>query len=239
MKLDNNFKERKSLGQDVFDYLKKAIMDQTIEPGSRLVESRIAEMLGISRTPLREAFHKLEREEWIEKTSSGGFQVVTLTKDDIEQTFGIRSVLEAYAARLAAENYNTRDLDPLEKKIKEFQQCLEKEHDYIKLQEINTQFHDHLYALSKSPKLIKMINQLRAQISRFRQIILKQEKYAQKSNDDHTKMVAAIKRRDCEAVEQLVKTHILKGKNAVLNKLAHEKKRQRLVQLTPSMPYRF
>ena len=122
MKLNNKFKERKSLGQDVFDYLKKAIIDQTIEPGSRLVESKIADMLGISRTPLREALHKLEREDWIEKTSSGGFQVVTLTKEDIEQTFGIRSVLEAYAARLATENYHTRDLEPLEKKMKEFQQ---------------------------------------------------------------------------------------------------------------------
>ena len=223
MKLNNKFKERKSLGQDVFDYLKKAIIDQTIEPGSRLVESKIADMLGISRTPLREALHKLEREDWIEKTSSGGFQVVTLTKADIEQTFGIRSVLEAYAARLAAENYNTRDIEPLEKKMKEFQQCLEKEHDSVKLQKINTQFHDHLYALSKSPKLIKMINQLSAQISRFRQIILKQKEYAQKSNDDHIKMVAAIKKRDGAAVEQLVRTHILKGKDAVLNTLAHEK----------------
>ena len=116
MKLNSKFKERKSLGQDVFDYLKKAIIDQTIEPGSRLVESRLADMLGISRTPLREALHKLEREEWIEKKPSGGFQVVTLTREDIEQTFGIRSVLEAYAARLAAENYNTKDIYPLEKK---------------------------------------------------------------------------------------------------------------------------
>jgi len=229
MKLNSKFKERKSLGQDVFDYLKKAIIDQTIEPGSRLVESKIADMLGISRTPLREALHKLEREEWIEKIPSGGFQVVTLTHDDIEQTFGIRSVLEAYAAKLAAENYNTKDLYPLEKKMKEFQQCLEKEHDYVKLQKINTQFHDYLYALSKSPKLIKMINQLRAHISRFRQIILKQKEYAQKSNDDHIKMVEAIKKRDGAAVEQLVRTHILKGKNAVLNELKQEGKREEQV----------
>ena len=177
MKLDNNFKERRSLGQDVFDYLKNAIIDQTIEPGARLVESKIADMLGISRTPLREALHKLEREDWIEKNPSGGFQVVTLTKDDIEQTFGIRSVLEAYAARLAAENHQDRDLAPLEKKIEEFKVCLESG-DSDNLQKINTQFHDLLYALSKSPKLIKMINQLRAQFSRFRQIILKQNEYA-------------------------------------------------------------
>ena len=221
MKLDNNFKERRSLGQDVFDYLKNAIIDQTIEPGARLVESKIADMLGISRTPLREALHKLEREDWIEKNPSGGFQVVTLTKDDIEQTFGIRSVLEAYAARLAAENHQDRDLAPLEKKIEEFKVCLES-NDSDNLQKINTQFHDLLYALSKSPKLIKMINQLRAQISIFRQIILKQNKYAHKSNEDHVKMLAAIKNRDGETVEQLVRDHIIKGKNAALKGIKQE-----------------
>ena len=227
MKLDNNFKERKSLGQDVFEYLKNAIIDQTIEPGSRLVESKIADMLGISRTPLREALHKLEREDWIEKTGSGGFQVVTLTKNDIEQTFGVRSVLEAYAARLAAENHTNKDLLPLEKKIKEFKICLELKKDNDKLQKINTEFHDLLYALSNSPKLIKMINQLRAQISRFRQIILKQDEYAHKSNEDHIKMLDAIKNHDGEAVEKLVRAHIIKGKNAVLSQLKQEEEEEK------------
>ena len=222
MKLDNSFRERKSLGQDVFEYLKSAIIDQTIMPGSRLVESKIADMLGISRTPLREAFHKLEREDWIEKTSSGGFQVVTLTKDDIEQTFGIRSVLEAYAARLAAKNHEIKDLVPLEKKMKEYQKCLELKKGSDKLQEINTQFHDILYSLSQSPKLIKMINQLRAQISRFRQIILKQPEYANESNEDHIKMLDAIKNRDGNMVEQLVRQHIIKGRNVVLSELKQE-----------------
>ena len=226
MKLDNSFKERKSLGHDVFEYLKNAIIDQTIEPGSRLVESKIADMLGISRTPLREALHKLEREDWIEKIPSGGFQVVTLTNADIEQTFGIRSVLEAYAARLAAENHQDNDLVPLERKIKEYQKCLESKKDSDKLQIINTQFHDLLYSLSKSPKLIKMINQLRAQISRFRRIILKQYEYALQSSDDHVKMLDAIKNRDGKKVEQLVRQHIIKGKNAVLSELKQEEEKK-------------
>ncbi|MCK5543123.1 MAG: GntR family transcriptional regulator [Desulfobacterales bacterium] len=227
MKLSNSFKERKSLGHDVFEYLKKAIIDQTITPGSRLVESKIADMLGISRTPLREAFHKLEREDWIEKVSSGGFQVVTMTKDDIEQTFGIRSVLEAHAARLAAENHTIKDLVPLEKKMKEFKICLELKKDSDKLQEINTQFHDLLYSLSKSPRLIKMIDQLRAQISRFRQILLKQTEYAHESNEDHIKMLEAIKNRDGEKVEELVRQHIIKGRDVVLTKLKQEETKKK------------
>ncbi len=226
MKLKNSFRERRSLGQDVFEYLKNAIIDQTIEQGQRLVESKISDMLGISRTPLREALHKLEREDWIEKIPSGGYMVVTLTKDDIEHTFGIRSVLEAYAARLAAENHTKKDLIPLEKKMKEYQDCLETE-DSDKLQKINTEFHDLLYSLSGSPKLIKMINQLRAQISRFRQIILKQIDFAHKSNEDHIKMLDAIKKRDGAAVEQLVRNHITKGKTAVLSQLDKEEKEKK------------
>jgi DNA-binding GntR family transcriptional regulator len=222
MKLDNNFKARKSLGQDVFEYLKTAIIDETIEPGSRLVESRIADQLGISRTPLREALHKLEREDWIEKIPSGGFRVVTLTARDIEETFGIRSVLEAYAARLAAENCRRKDLIPLEKQIQKFRECLDSDPSGDQLQAINTRFHDLLYALSRSPKLIQMIGRLRAQISRFRKIILKQEDYAIQSNADHIRMVEAIKKRDGDGVELLVRQHILKGKQAVLNRLKQE-----------------
>ncbi len=233
MKLDGDFSERRFLGQDVFEYLKQAIIDETIEPGSRLVETKIAKMLGISRTPLREALHKLEREEWIEKIPSGGFQVVVLNRDDIEQTFGIRSVLEAYAARLAAENCTQKDLVPLEKKMKEFQALVEKQEknwdkkDYDTLQNINTQFHDLLYHLSRNPKLIKMINQLRAQISRFRKMILKQEGSAIESFEDHARMLIVIKRGDGEAVEKLVRDHILKGKDVVLNQFEAEEKHQK------------
>jgi DNA-binding GntR family transcriptional regulator len=227
MKLDTNFKDRKSLGQDVFDYLKDAIIDQTIAPGERLVESRMADMLGISRTPLREALHKLELGGWIEKIPSGGFKVVTLTRDDIEETFGIRSVLEAYAARLAAENYQDRDLIPLEKNIQEYEKCLESKKNWDKLQEINTRFHDLLYALSRRPKLISMVNQLRAQLPSVHQIIQKQEETVLQSNEDHINLLKAVKNRDGEAVEQLLRAHIIKGKNMVLAQLSQTGKDQK------------
>ena len=224
MKLKPQFKERKSLGQDVFEYLKTAIIDQTIEPGARLVESKMADMLGISRTPLREALHKLALGGWIEQLPSGGFQVVTLTRQDIEQTFGIRSVLEAYAARLAAQNYQDRELIPLEKKVREYQSCLKTKKHWGKLQEINTDFHDLLYALSKNPKLIKMVNQLRAQLPNVHQVILKHDEVALQSNKDHIKILDALKDRDGDAVEQLLKAHIIKGKNMLLAQMIQSSK---------------
>lgn len=207
--------ERKSLGQHVFENLKNAIVKGDIPPGGRLIESRLAETLGISRTPVREAIHKLEREGYLKKLSRGGFSVLGLSREDVEETFGIRSVLESYAARLAAQKHRKTDLIPLEKKIKLYQKHLESK-DLNALPDINTEFHDLLYALSRSPKLIHMINNLQDQIYRFRQLILRDEIMAKMSNDDHKDMLERIRRRDAVGVEHLVREHLARGKKAVM-----------------------
>jgi DNA-binding GntR family transcriptional regulator len=164
---------------------------------------------------VREAIHKLEREGLIERQPRGGFTVLGLNRSDIVETFGIRSVLEGYAARLAALNHRPDELDPLEAKIFEFQKQLEKG-QLRALTRINTEFHDLLYALSKSPRLIHMINGLRDQIYRFRRIILKEAQRARISNEDHKLMLKHIRKRSADEVEQLVRDHIIRGQGIVL-----------------------
>lgn len=207
--------ERIPMGEHVFEYLRQEIIKGTIPAGDRLVESRMAQTLGVSRTPVREAIHKLEREGFVSKQPKGGFVVLGLDREDIEETFGIRSVLEGYAARLATIKHKPIELDALEEKIDEYQRLLH-QGDLEALPEVNTQFHDLLYALSRSPKLVKMINGLRDQIFRFRQIILKQEEMARVSHEDHRRMLALIRKRDTDRVEQMVREHILRGQEAVL-----------------------
>jgi DNA-binding GntR family transcriptional regulator len=208
--------ERRSLGQDVYGKLKQAIVKGDLPPDSRLIESRMANVMGISRTPVREAIHKLEREGLLRHNPSGGFFVVGLTRSDIEETFGIRSVLESYAARLAAAHHKgEEELDPLEQKIHKYQLHLDRG-DLKALLRINTEFHDLLYALSRSPRLIKMINDLQDQIYRFRQVLLKAEGNARVSNEDHKLMLKLISKRDLEGVESLVREHILRGQGIVL-----------------------
>jgi DNA-binding GntR family transcriptional regulator len=211
--------ERKSLGEHVFDNLKQAIIRGNIAPGEWLVESHIAQMLGISRTPVREAIHKLERERLIERQPRGGFTVLGLNRDEIEETFGIRSVLEGYAARLATIKHHPRELKVLEEKVEEFKTCLTKRRMHT-LPAINTEFHQCLYDLSKSPRLIHMINGLRDQIYRFREIILKDRKHAKTSNEDHIQMLEFMHKRDAEGVERLVREHILRGRKMVLSEFS-------------------
>ena len=206
---------RQSLGQDVYRNLKQAIVKGDLNPESRVIESRLADALGISRTPVREAIHKLEREGLLYQNPGGGFFVAGLTRADIEETFGIRSVLESYAARLAAIKHREEDIAPLEEKSNEYQLYLDRK-DMDALLRINTEFHDLLYALSQSPRLIKMINDLKDQIYRFRRVILKVDKMARLSNEDHRLMLKLIRKRDAEGVEKLVRVHILRGQSVVL-----------------------
>ena len=186
-----------------------------MSPDSRVVETRFAEVLGISRTPVREAMHKLEREGLLRQDPKGGFYVVGLTRADIEEAFGIRSVLESYAARLATIRHKDGELAPLEKKLADYEACLSQGR-IDELAGINTEFHDLLYGLSRSPKLVKMINDIRVQIFRFRQVILKIDGMARVSNEDHRLMMDAIRAREADRVEQLVREHILRGQEIVL-----------------------
>ena len=212
---------RRSLGQHIFAHLKQAILRGRISPGNRLVENRIAKDLGISRTPVREAFHKLEREGLLKQIPQGGYTVTGLTKEDIEDIFSIRSLLESYAAALAAKNHKKNELLALEEINREFQRCLE-QNQLEKLPEINTEFHDILYALSGRPVLIKMISQLQAQIHRFRKIILTDKSNAEISIKFHKSLVTSLKQRDIEQVEQLLKKHILRGQRIVLKSLENK-----------------
>ena len=213
--------QRTSLGQYVYDNLKGAVVRGDVTPGTRMVESRLAQALGISRTPVREAFHKLEREHLVRRSPAGGFFVVGLTRADVEETFGIRSILESYAARLAALKHREDELIPLERKIREYQVHLDRGQLHA-LPKINTEFHDLLYALSRSPRLVKMINDLRDLIFRFRQVILKIEDMARLSNQDHLLMLEHMKKREADKVEKLVREHILRGQEVVLKAFDEE-----------------
>jgi DNA-binding GntR family transcriptional regulator len=210
--------ERKPLGPLVYDELKNAIVKGDMTPGSRVIESRVAAAMGISRTPVREAIHKLEREGLLRYNPKGGYFVAGMTREEIKETFGIRSILESYAAKLAAIQYQGDELKPLEKKIDEFQHYLDRGQT-DELLRINTEFHDLLYALSRSPRLIKMIHDLKDEIFRFRQVILKKDEMAVISNEDHKLMLELIRERNADGVEKIVREHILRGLEVVLKEL--------------------
>ena len=212
---------RKSAGEYIFEHLKQAIISGDIPPGSRMVETRIAETMGVSRTPVREAIHKLEREGLLTKQAHSGFSVTGITREDIEECFGIRAVLEGYAARLATVRHTPQQLKPLIRKNDLFRKHLEK-NDLEALPGINTELHNIIYDLSGSPKLIRMINDIKEQILRFRTMILRNKSLAKASHKDHSDMLAMMQERREQDVEKLVREHILRGQAAVLRQFDRE-----------------
>ena len=218
----NGFKlrslKKENLGTQVFEQVKGMILGGEIPPGRRVIENEVADSMGISRTPVREAVHRLAAEGFVIPLPKGGYAVRGLTLSGVEETFDIRSTLESFAASLAAKRFADEELLPLEKKIEEFQRCLER-NDLSELTRINTDFHELLYALSRSPRLIKMIHDLRDDIFLLRKVMLNSADMARLSNKDHREMIRAMKKRDSGKVEKLVKKHILRGKEYVLKEI--------------------
>jgi len=210
--------KRENLGNQVFEQVKEMIVRGEIPAGKRMIESEIAESMGISRTPVREAVHKLGAEGLLKPLPRGGYVVRGLALPDIEETFEIRSILESFAAYLAANRHSSKEILPLEKKMEEFQRYLDRD-DLKELTRINTEFHELLYALSRSQKLIKMIHDLRDEIYFLRKMILNSVDMARLSNKDHREIIKAIKKREDKKVEKLVRDHILRGKEFVINEI--------------------
>jgi len=210
--------KRENLSNQVFEQIKEMIVRGEIPAGKRMIENEIAKSMGISRTPVREAVHKLEAEGLLDPLPKGGYVVRGLDISDIEEIFEIRSILESFASYLAAHRHSNKEIVPLEEKMEEFQKYLDK-HDLNELAKINTDFHELLYALSKSPRLVKMIHNLRDEIYFLRKIILQSVDMARLSNKDHKEIIKAIKKREAKKVESLMRDHILRGKEFVINEI--------------------
>src|SRR5881628_3303257 len=109
-----NLQDHPSLQEKVYDHLKQAILAGEIQPGERLLETRLAESLGVSRIPVREAIRKLERDGLIVVYPRRGVYASPLGPRDVDEVYAIRAVLEGLAARLAAEHRTEQHLARLD-----------------------------------------------------------------------------------------------------------------------------
>lgn len=212
--------KRKPLREVVYDSLKRSILHGKLKAGQRLIEETLANQVGISRTPVREAFHKLERDDLVSRLPKGGFAVREFTKEDVEEIFGIRIALESYAAYLAAIHITEEKISALEKKVNESEQAL-KRGDDDKAVQLHTEFHDLLYKSCKSKKLTEMINNFRDYFYRYRSALLHAPGGFKTSLSGHHQMIEAMRKKNPKLVERLVRDHLERGKEIVLKEI-HE-----------------
>lgn len=211
----------RSMGEVTYNSLKEAIIKGTLAQGEKLIENRLSLQMKVSRVPVREAFKKLERDGLIVKTDQRSFMVKPISKEEIMETFGIRSVLESYATYLATAYLDDELLKKLEDSIENFRQALDGG-DMEKLSDLNTQFHEIIYKAARSQKLYGLINNFNDFIYRYRRSLLNSPEYARVSLNDHKEMVAAMREKNPKKVERLVRRHILRGKEIVIRELESE-----------------
>ena len=155
----------KPLGEVVFEYLRNAILAGELKPGERLMEVTIADQLGVSRTPVREAIRKLEKESFVIMIPRKGAYVADLTKKDILEVLEIRKELEGFAAYLSAERMTLSEKERLGQVVESFNESLINM-DKKNMIESDNQFHSLIFEGTKNQRLINIIYDLHDQIGR-------------------------------------------------------------------------
>ena len=202
----------------VFDVLMSAIMQGQLSPGERLLEVQLADEMGVSRTPVREAIRRLELEGFVVMVPRKGAYVAGLSINDVEEVYEIRTVLETLAVRLAAQRMQPADyaqLDDLSEKMRATWQ----EGNVDNWGSLDASFHELLYKFSRNERLVAMMNNIMEQLSRYRIISLANVEVRHNSLSEHQELIEALKRRDSEAAATAVAMHIENTKQSLINML--------------------
>jgi DNA-binding GntR family transcriptional regulator len=202
----------------VFDVLMNAIMMGQLKPGERLLEVQLAEEMGVSRTPVREAIRRLELEGFVVMVPRKGAYVAGLSVNDVESVYEIRSALETLAVRLAAQRMEEDDFDQLNDLEKQMEQTWQEgnNENWVLL---DARFHELLYKFSRNDRLVQMMGNIMEQLSRYRIISLANADVRHNSLLEHQELIDALRRRDSEAAEKAAAKHIENTKLSLIDML--------------------
>lgn len=216
-----NLDSYKPLRELVLDAIREAIINGTLKPRERLMEIQLAEELGVSRTPIREALRKLELEGFIVMVPRKGAYVADISFKDIADVFEIRAALEGLAAGLAAERITDEELEDMERLLAEKADAIARQ-DMEQLVSVDTLFHEAIYRASRNERLTNIINNLREQIQRYRSTSLAFPGRMKQSLEEHRNIVEAIQSRDTQLARQVAQEHIENAENSMIEAIKKE-----------------
>lgn len=214
-KLKVNLNEYLPLRDVVFNTLREAILKGDFAPGERLMEKQLAEKMGVSRTPIREAIRKLELEGLVIMVPRKGAEVASITSKDISDVLEVRATLEALAVKLACKKMSESELEELQQVNDDFKTAAQEKNVSV-LIEKDVEFHDIIFHSSDNDKLISIINNLREQIYRFRvEYIYKMKDYTELVKE-HDEIVKAMLERKGKDASDIAHEHIKNQELSVL-----------------------
>jgi len=206
------------LSKKVYQVLKAEIIKGSLKPGTKLLEGKIAEQMGVSRTPVREALKELAAEGFAKMTPNQGIVINNISIEDLQEVLQIRVVLEGLAARLAAKMIKEKEIKELEKILRKMEYYTKKG-DILDFSRRATEFHALVVNACGNNKLIQIRKNLYDQAHRYRMGSLNNPGRLKYSLEEHRKIVEALKRKDSEQADRLSQKHI---ENVLENILSHE-----------------
>ena len=202
----------KPLREIVFESMRDAIINGVLKPGERLMEIQLAEEMGVSRTPVREAIRKLELEAFVVMIPRKGAYVAGVSHKDVADVFEIRAALEGLAAGLAAERITEDEIEQMERVLL-FEDG--EETDLDKIVARDTDFHALVYKASRNERLVQILANLREQIQRFRATSLAVPGRVLDAIKEHRSIVEALVQHNSEAAQELMTAHIVTAENVM------------------------
>ena len=191
----------------IFETLRKAIINGEIKPGERLMEVSLAEQMGVSRTPVREAIRRLEAEGLVTMIPRKGTHVSEVTVIDIMDVLEVRAALDKLATGLAAKNINPNQIKCVENIHKQFINYVEKHNIEAAIRK-DIEFHDIIYSISGNPRLVAVSSSLREQIYRFRVMYMSDTIIAENVGQEHAEMLDALRNNEEKKAAELAEEHI-------------------------------
>ena len=205
-----------SIADQVFDKLEHDILSGVYERDEILTEIRLSELLGVSRTPIREAMRRLEQEHIIEATSKGA-RVIGINRADIADICEIRLRLEGLAARWAAERADEQGVQTL-REIVDLQEFYTQKKDPESIKNADSRFHQTIYALCGSTSMQDTLEPLHRKLLKYRRVSVSAHSRAEKSLEEHRAIFEAIAAHDGENAERLTIQHVQNARRSILQR---------------------
>lgn len=200
----------------VYAHLKGEILSGHLAGGARLAEIALAERLGVSRTPVREAVQRLAQDGLVEVVPNRGARVRTVTPTEVEDTYAVREILDGLAARLAAARRNERDLGRMRDALARLDAA--RPRDFERQVAADLEFHAAVAAAAGNPTLEGVLRGLEENVARLK-LLSREHNQDPGTRDDHARILGAIEAGDLDAAEAAARAHVNAFRRLILSEL--------------------
>jgi DNA-binding GntR family transcriptional regulator len=206
LNLEIDLTARRPLRDEAYLVLRRAILSGQFKPGERLIERELAQKIGLSRSPVREAFRRLEQEHLVAVTRQG-VVVQSLDPTEVEELYQVRQHLEVLVARLAARNFKAEHRTRLQEILDRMSAALEVD-DQRRVASESVRFHRALAEIAGNRRLARLVNVVGEEIQRFRSLNIQQSTRTASAVREHRKILTALAGRDESRAARLMAEHI-------------------------------